>query len=214
MTIQQKQCLLTYLGYDTGGVDGIWGDKSRQSTAKFQLDFGGISVDGICGEQTEKALKHAVAYGIDKKPDSTDCTDVQNNSTGNSTNGNTGTFWDDIRYFTREEFRCTCGRCGGFPVEPEESMVRTVDEIRRRLGIPVSIVDAGGSGVRCPEHNAEVGGVYNSEHLYGRAADLHSAASPAKMQVVAEEVMGHTGGIGLYDWGIHVDTGKYSRWRG
>lgn len=23
-----------------------------------------------------------------------------------------------------------------------------------------------------------------------------------------------TGGIGLYDWGIHVDVGKYSRWNG
>lgn len=28
MTAKQKQCLLTYLGYDTGGVDGIWGTKS------------------------------------------------------------------------------------------------------------------------------------------------------------------------------------------
>ena len=25
MTNKQKQCLLTYLGYDTGGVDGLWG---------------------------------------------------------------------------------------------------------------------------------------------------------------------------------------------
>ncbi|MGM9548963.1 MAG: peptidoglycan-binding protein [Faecousia sp.] len=25
MTVKQKQCLLAYLGYDTGGVDGIWG---------------------------------------------------------------------------------------------------------------------------------------------------------------------------------------------
>ena len=93
-------------------------------------------------------------------------------------------------------------------------MVRTVDEIRHRLGIPIGIVTSGGSGVRCSKHNAEVGGVYNSEHLYGRAADLHSSASPAKMKAVAEEVMGNTGGIGLYDWGIHVDTGKYSRWNG
>lgn len=32
MTIKQKQCLLTNMGYDTGGVDGLWGDKSRQAT--------------------------------------------------------------------------------------------------------------------------------------------------------------------------------------
>ena len=108
-----------------------------------------------------------------------------------------------------------CGRCGGFPVEPQESVVRTVDEIRRRLGIPISIVDGGGSGVRCAAHNAEVGGVANSQHLFGLAADLHSAASPAEMKAAAEEVLGHTGGIGLYGWGIHVDTRQgYARWKG
>ena len=92
---------------------------------------------------------------------------------------------------------------------------RTVDEIRRRLGVPVSVVDGGGSGVRCAAHNAEVGGVANSQHLYGLAADLHSAASPAEMKAAAEEVLGHTGGIGLYGWGIHVDTRQgYARWKG
>jgi len=51
--------------------------------------------------------------------------------------------------------------------------------------------------------------------LYGLAADLHSAASPAQMKAVAEDVMGRTGGIGLYDWGIHVDTRPgYARWNG
>ena len=129
--------------------------------------------------------------------------------------GHAPDWWGNIRYFKRDEFRCPCGRCGGFPVEPQESMVRTVDEIRRRLGVPVSVVDGGGSGVRCAAHNAEVGGVANSQHLYGLAADLHSAASPAEMKAAAEEVLGHTGGIGLYGWGIHVDTRQgYARWKG
>ena len=130
---------------------------------------------------------------------------------------NTGTFWDDIRYFKREEFRCQCkGKyCNGFPVEPQEKMVRTVDEIRRRLGVPVTIVESGGSGVRCPVHNANVGGVANSNHLTGNAADLHSGKSPEEMARVAEEVMGNTGEIGIYDWGIHVGVNcKYSRFYG
>lgn len=158
-------------------------------------------LDGIWGPESQKAadrfLQDFTGEPAEEKP-------------------TTGTFWDEIEYFDREEFRCQCkGKyCNGFPVEPDEAMVRTVDEIRRRLGVPISIVDAGGSGVRCPTHNANVGGVANSEHLYGRAADLHSTASPAKMKAVAEEVMGQTGGIGLYSWGIHVDTGKYSRWNG
>lgn len=215
MTTKQKQCLLAYLGYYEGAIDGIWGDKSRQATEDFQRAFGGITVDGDPGAETQKAMKHAVAYDMLKAEPAVD-KNAENGATVDKGSLTTGTFWDEIEFFTREEFRCQCGGkyCNGFPVEPDEKMVRTVDEIRRRLGMPISIVDAGGSGVRCPTHNANVGGVANSEHLYGRAADLHSSASAAKMKAVAEEVMGNTGGIGLYDWGIHVDVGKYSRWNG
>ena len=209
MTTKQIQCLLAYLGYYTGQIDGRWGSMSTAACRAFQADYG-LTADGICGTMTQKMLIGAIAGTAVKveRP-----AEAEQETTGKP---KTGTFWDDIRYFTREEFRCQCNGkyCNGFPVEPEEKMVRTVDEIRHRLGIPIGIVTSGGSGVRCSKHNAEVGGVYNSEHLYGRAADLHSSASPAKMKAVAEEVMGNTGGIGLYDWGIHVDTGKYSRWNG
>lgn len=209
MTVKQEQCLLAYLGYYTGQIDGQWGGMSTAACRAFQAAYG-LTPDGICGAMTQKMLVAAVAGTAVKveRP-----AEVEQTATDKP---KTGTFWDDIRYFTREEFRCQCkGKyCNGFPVEPQEEMVRTVDEIRRRLGIPISIVTAGGSGVRCKKHNADVGGVANSEHLYGRAADLHSSASPARMKAVAEEVMGNTGGIGLYDWGIHVDTGKYSRWNG
>lgn len=203
MTDRQKQCLLAYLGYYTGAIDGIWGNQSRRATEAFRRDYQ-LTVDGDFGDGTAKRIREVIASG--ERP-------VQQPQAAPETE-ELADWWNDIQYFKRSEFRCTCGRCGGFPVEPQEKMVRTVDEIRHRLGVPVSIVDAGGSGVRCPAHNAEVGGVANSEHLYGRAADLHSSASPAKMKAVAEEVMGNTGGIGLYDWGIHVDTGKYSRWNG
>ena len=203
MTNRQKQNLLQYLGYYTGIPDDIWGPMSQQATAAFQRAYG-LNVDGVFGIGTEQRILEVIATG--EQP-------AQQPQTAPETE-ELADWWNDIQYFKRSEFRCTCGRCGGFPVEPQEEMVRTVDEIRRRLGVPVSIVDAGGSGVRCPAHNAEVRGVANSEHLYGRAADLHSSASPAKMKAVAEEVLGNTGGIGLYDWGIHVDTGKYSRWNG
>ena len=184
MTVKQIQCLLTYLGYSPGAIDGADGANTQAAIRAFQADYG-LTVDGIPGAATQKMLIGAIAGTAVKveKPESSDTP-------------KTGTFWDDIKYFTRKEFRCPCGRCGGFPVEPQESMVRTVDEIRRRLGIPISIVS-------------------NSQHLFGLAADLHSAASPAEMKAVAEEVMGHTGGIGLYGWGIHVDTRPgYARWNG
>ena len=209
MAVKQQQCLLAYLGYYTGQIDGQWGGMSTAACMAFQKDYG-LTADGICGAMTQKMLIGAIAgtaAKVERPAEAEQATTDKQKA---------GTFWDDIRYFTRDEFRCQCNGkyCNGFPVEPEEKMVRTVDEIRHRLGIPIGIVTSGGSGVRCSKHNAEVGGVYNSEHLYGRAADLHSSASPAKMKAIAEEVMGNTGGIGLYDWGIHVDTGKYSRWNG
>lgn len=197
MTVRQKQCLLAYLGYYAGEIDGVWGDASRKATEEFQRK-NQLTVDGVFGDGTAARIREVIASG-EVTAGETDVAD----------------WWKDIRYFRRTEFRCPCGRCGGFPVEPQESMVRTVDEIRHRLGVPVSVVDGGGSGVRCVSHNAEVGGVSNSQHLYGLAADLHSAASPAEMKAVAEDVMGHTGGIGVYSWGIHVDTRQgYARWNG
>ena len=197
MTVRQKQCLLAYLGYYAGEIDGIWGGSSRRATEAFQRDHQ-LAADGVFGDDTAARIRREIASG--------ECTAGETKGTA---------WWKEIRYFRRVEFRCPCGRCGGFPVEPRESMVRTVDEIRHRLGVPVSVVDGGGSGVRCASHNAEVGGVSNSQHLYGLAADLHSAASPAEMKAAAEDVMGHTGGIGLYGWGIHVDTRQgYARWNG
>lgn len=207
MTIKQKQHLLAYLGYYTGIVDGIWGDLSRQATEAFQRAYM-ESVDGVFGPMTEQRILEVIASG-EQPQQAEDAVDKESLTTG--------TFWDDSEFFDREEFRCQCkGKyCNGFPEEPGEELVRVCNEIRRRLGVPVQIVDAGGSGVRCPQHNAAVGGVANSNHLYGKAADLHSKKSPEEMYQVAEEVLGNTGELGLYSWGIHVGVNcKYSRFRG
>ena len=201
MNLKQKQAMLAYLGYYDGPLDGLWGEKSQRATIDFQRAYmDATAVDGIFGAATEQRIREVIATG--EKP-----VDDKMSATAD--------WWQGIRYFTRAEFRCPCGRCGGFPVEPDEKMVRTVDAIRAKLGKPIGIVDSGGSGVRCPEHNAAVGGVATSYHLKGMAADLHCAtATPAEMKKAAEAVMGKTGGIGLYGWGIHVDVGKYSRWNG
>ena len=210
MEAWRKQCLLAYLGYyPYEDIDDNWGDKSRQATEAFQGDYE-IKVDGKFGNGTFVRILEVI-YN-QEEPVVPAAPDI---SVGDKKEP-TGTFWDEIEFFDREEFRCQCkGKyCNGFHVEPDETMVRTVNEIRRRLGVPVSIVDAGGSGVRCPQHNANVGGVSNSLHKYGKAADLHSSKTPQEMYRVAEEVLGNTGELGLYDWGIHVGIGKYSRFNG
>ena len=128
-------------------------------------------VDGDCGAETEKALKHAVCYGMPaKKVEST----VTNKSG----------FWKDIKYFTRDEFRCPCGKCGGFPVEPKEALVRIVDEMRESFGKAVIIVPpdghSGGSGVRCQKYNDSLSGsAKNSRHVQGKAVDFSAPGVPA-----------------------------------
>lgn len=193
MTIKQKQCLLAYLGYYVGKIDGKWGTLSSTACKAFQKDFGGIAVDGKCGAETEKALKHAVAYGMPVKEEKKD-------------------FWEDIQYFKKSEFKCKCGKCGGFPVEPDEDLVRLLEKIRKHFNAPVTI----NSGVRCKTHNKNVGGASGSQHLYGTAADIKvQGVAPAKVVAYAETLLPGTGGIGTYKTFTHVDVRKNkSRWNG
>ena len=58
------------------------------------------------------------------------------------------------------------------PYGIEENMLALVEEVlepvRERLGKPIVV----NSGFRCPIHNAAVGGVANSQHMKGEAADI------------------------------------------
>lgn len=160
MTTKQIQNLLQFLDYYQIPVDGIWGRGTETALRTFQADFG-LPVTGTADEDTVKALKHSVTYGIEKK--------------NPPANAATGTFWDDIKYFSRREFACKCGNyhapyCNGYPSEPKEQLVRLADRIREKCGVPVEIV----SGLRCPRHNADSGGVANSQHMDGTAADIHA----------------------------------------
>lgn len=203
MTVKQIQNLLQYLDYYNGIPDGDFGPLTREAVTDFQRAFG-LKVDGDPGPETQKALTHAVAYGMPERKEPEPTAD----------------WWDEIEFFKREEFRCQCNGkyCDGFHVEPEETMVRICNEIRRRAGVPILIRDAGGSGLRCPEWNATIkGAAANSYHTKGMAADLHPRGkTPEQLYAIAEEVMAEMipgrGGLGIYNWGIHVDTGKYSRW--
>lgn len=156
MTVKQKQCLLYYLGYYTGGLDGIWGNQSRAATTEFQ-EATGLTADGVFGHQTEERIREAVAGNEFKT-----VTPVVD-STGDS-------WWSEIKYFTRAEFACKCGGrfCQGYPAEPVEQLVRLLDGIREHYGVPVIV----SSGLRCKQHNSNSGGVSNSRHLSGKAVDF------------------------------------------
>jgi uncharacterized protein YcbK (DUF882 family) len=198
MTVKQRQHLLAYLGYYVGAVDGDWGSGSRASCTAFQKDFGGITVDGHGGQETDKALRHAVAYDMLKADNVIEET-------------LTGSFWDEIKYFTRDEFRCQCGGkyCNGFPAEPQEQMVRICDQLRKNLGVPITIV----SGLRCPTWNQIQGGVADSQHQYGEAADIYAAG---QSQLRVETELDNIGGVRYHypisgSNNVHFDIPKGAR---
>lgn len=154
MTVEQKKCLLKYLGYYDGRVDGIWGPVSAHATMGLQDDYG-MEATGVFDEATAEMAKKAVAGLVEpvpaKEPEAPK------------------DFWAEIKYFKREEFRCNCGGkfCDGFPAEPEERLVRMADKVREHFGVAVIV----SSGLRCETHNRNVGGAVGSRHKRGKAMD-------------------------------------------
>ena len=164
MTIKQQQHLLAYLGYYVGNVDGIWGTLSKTACKAFQKDFFQMDskVDGICGAETEKALTHAVAYGMPAKQ-------VEVTIKEETAGADNGDSIAGIKHFKRHEFACKCGRyCNGYPTEMKKGVLAVLDRTREHFGSPATV----SSGMRCKQHNANVGGVANSRHLSGKAADF------------------------------------------
>ncbi len=175
MTVRQKQLLLAYLGYYTGGIDGIWGARSKAATEAFQrahMD----SADGIFGADTEERIRQVIGAGAGE-------------------NTEEGNFWKEIRYFIPSEFACRCGRCGGFPAEPVEVLVRAAEAVRQHYGAAVTV----SSGVRCATHNAAVGGVANSRHLLGKAMDFRVSGQHAR------EVLNHVQGMPEIRYAYAID---------
>lgn len=76
--------------------------------------------------------------------------------------------------FNRSEFTCKCG-CGYNFINP--ALVNMLQAIRDAMGEPVIVT----SGCRCKEHNAKVGGVENSYHLKGLAADITCKSGASKL---------------------------------
>lgn len=159
MTVKQEQCLLTYLGYDLGKIDGIKGEKTEAAEEAFRAEYG-VGVEGLVG-----AVAGTIAK-LDKQK-----------KTGDAN----GTFWGRIKYFKPDEpnIRCPCPRCIGKRVDPTEALMKTADSIREELGpmVPSSVR-------RCQEHNDELpGSAKNSRHIIGKAMDFNCTEStPAQIE--------------------------------
>jgi len=54
------QNMLYRLGYDPGGMDGVFGPRTENAVKQFQKD-NGLAADGTVGPQTWAALEAAIA---------------------------------------------------------------------------------------------------------------------------------------------------------
>ena len=110
-------------------------------------------------------------------------------------------------HFRLSEF---ASKDGSDKVLVDNDLVSLLEQIREAVGGAVVI----NSAYRSPAHNAAVGGVSNSQHVYGRAADIVVAgASPLLVGQIAEYYLDRRGGIGVYQTFTHVDTRAIrSRW--
>lgn len=195
MTALQQQCLLAYLGYYQGPVDGIFGTASTAACKSFQSDYG-LTADGVCGETTGKMLLDAITGAAEKVEQAAD--------------KQAGTFWDDIRWFTREEFKCKCGGryCSGYPAEMQEAVVKIADAARAHFGRPGHVV----SGLRCRQWNAHEGGVANSQHMYGEAIDLRiDGVDSEKLRQFVESQPGHRYSYRINSTNVHFDINRVGR---
>lgn len=93
---------------------------------------------------------------------------------GSKTDNALRTFYNTkkvTKNFEPTEFKCECnGRhCCGYPSFMKQNELKNLQAIRDHYGKPMTIT----CGLRCPTQNRKVGGVPNSGHLTGKAADFN-----------------------------------------
>jgi zinc D-Ala-D-Ala carboxypeptidase len=183
-----RQLQIRVAGYadyaGTLAVDGVYGPRTADAVRRFQSAYG-LKVDGIAGPQT---------FGKVYELQDNDCTPL---------------------HFSYGEFEDGCG--GGWTGGPLSSaatqanalrMMWKLEALRHALGDSPLIVTSGFRNYSC---NASAGGVSNSQHLYGAAADVVAGSSSLCEIVRQARNHGISGLLGPgypgHDDHIHLDNG-------
>lgn len=82
-------------------------------------------------------------------------------------------------HFSRKEFACGCG----FTAVDVE-LLDVLEDARTHFGAAITIDCA----CRCPKHNKDVGGVENSQHVQGIAADIKVAGFSRRLSLIISKV--------------------------
>lgn len=105
-----------------------------------------------------------------------------------------------MKYFKLEEFDCP-----GLPdsgKKMDQCFLEMLDKAREIYGRPMRV----NSGYRTKEHNAKIGGVKNSSHLKGIAADISCKSSADRFAMLNAFMQAGFKRIGVANSFIHVDT--------
>ena len=103
-------------------------------------------------------------------------------------------------HFSKAELACK--HCGALPPNGMSDMLLDgLEELRKQVGQPVIV----NSGYRCPYWNKVCGGVYNSQHVLGTAADI--CVPGMDVYKLADLCLQIFDGVGVYeeDNFVHVD---------
>lgn len=206
MTIKQIQCLLEYLGYEPGAIDGANGPKTRDAVMAFQRAER-LAVDGIAGANTQAKLLDAVAQGRFYAPQ-----EPMSKPTAGGGEAEKYLQADGCYHIPRgvdvqlsknlwaHEVMCQGVGCCQESIISKR-MVDTYQDIRDEYGDAIEIATAGGSGYRCDAHNREVGGAARSLHKLGCAFDMHCRDKSKLLGIVERKIT--DGEIGVYSTFIH-----------
>ena len=112
--------------------------------------------------------------------------------------------------FNLAEFQSKCGRPMPDDVKQNiQKLANSLQVLRDHLKRPITI----NSAYRSPEHNAKIGGVKNSQHVLGKAADIavqgmttRQVAAEIEKLIASGQML--QGGVGIYPTFVHYDIRK------
>lgn len=107
-------------------------------------------------------------------------------------------------YFKPAEFDCKCGACNMGYSDMDVQFVQKLD-LARSIAKTAFVIT---SGFRCFDHNRRVGGIEESAHLTGNAADIACTRSHERFLIVSALLKVGFDRILIYDTFIHVDNDK------
>lgn len=109
--------------------------------------------------------------------------------------------------FQVKEFAC---KDGSDKILIDTDLVDILQKVRDHFNKPVTL----NSAYRNATYNRKIGGVSNSQHVYGTAADtVVKGISPLEVAQYVEYLMPNKGGIGQYSNFTHIDVrSNRSRW--